>query len=422
MEPPHKSIAVVVKGYPRLSETFVAQEILALQRRGFRLQIVSLRRPTDAAVHPLHRSITCPVLYLPEYLRTEPERVRRAWRRCRREVGYRTARNAWLADLVRDPTPNRARRFGQALVMSTEMRQDIGFLYVHFLHTPGSVTRYASLLTGIPWACSAHAKDIWTTPEWEIRRKLEECDWLVTCTGANAARLTPLADSPRKVSLIYHGLDFDRFDDPQPSGGMRSPDSSTPVILLSVGRAVEKKGYEDLLKALSLLPQDLDWRFVHVGAGALLSQLKDEAAALGISERIHWRGPQPQDEVLKAYRSADVFVLSSRVAGDGDRDGLPNVLMEAQSQKLPCVSTRVSGIPELIEHGVTGLLVDQKDPAGVAGAVERLMRDPELRRRLGRAGFERVRDRFSLDRGIDKLAGMFPKSVRPFEDRILRTA
>ena len=156
-------VAVVVKGYPRLSETFVAQEILALERRGIELVIVSLRRPTDRFTHPIHTEIRSPVLYLPEYLHEAPRRVLRAWKTARRLPGYARARSMWLADLARDRTPNRVRRFGQALVLAAE-RSRVTSIHAHFLHTPSSVARYASAMLGIGWSFSAHAKDVWTTP------------------------------------------------------------------------------------------------------------------------------------------------------------------------------------------------------------------------------------------------------------------
>src|SRR5215472_886564 len=139
-------VAFVLKGYPRLSETFIAQEILGLEQRGLEILIVSLRRPTDRSMHPVHRRIRATVLYLPEYLYREPRRVWRAWRRQRRRPGYRRARRVWFADLRRDPSPNRVRRFGQALVLAAELPDDVDRLHAHFLHTPASVARYAAVL------------------------------------------------------------------------------------------------------------------------------------------------------------------------------------------------------------------------------------------------------------------------------------
>jgi glycosyltransferase involved in cell wall biosynthesis len=184
-------------------------------------------------------------------------------------------------------------------------------------------------------------------------------------------------------------------------------DENDPVRLLSVGRAVEKKGYDVLVEALLRLPDDLHWRLVHIGGGPVLPELKEKAANGGLKSHITWMGPQPQERVLDAYGKAEVFVLASRIASDGDRDGLPNVLMEAQSQGLACLSTRISAIPELILDGETGLLVPPDDPGAFASALERLIRSPALRSRLGGAGMARVRASFSHDRNIDRLAARF---------------
>jgi len=405
-------IAVVLKGYPRLSETFIAQELRAMEERGLGLALFSLRHPTDRETHPVHAEIRAPVTYLPEYLHDEPARVWRAWRHARRLPGYRAARAAWWRDFRRDPTPNRARRFGQALVLATELPENTAHLHAHFLHTPASVTRYAALLCGLAWSCSAHAKDIWTTPEWEKREKLDACAWITTCTGANALHLSELAGPTQQVMLNYHGIDPRRFPTPPGERPARDGrDAAAPVALLAVGRAVDKKGFDDLLHALALLPPDRHWRLVHIGGGPLLRALQKTAQDLGLAPRIEWRGPRPQAAVLDAYREADLFVLPCRIGADGDRDGLPNVLLEAQSQKLACVSTRVSGIPEFIEDGASGLLVEPRAPAALAGAMARAIADPALRRRLGEAGYRRTTSMFSMDAGADRLAAKFANAL-----------
>lgn len=400
-------VAFVLKGYPRLSETFIAQEIAALEKRGLEIVIVSLRHPTDGRRHPVHDEIRAPVAYLPEYLYQEPLRVWRAWRHVRRWPTYSAARALWLRDLRRDPTPNRVRRFGQALVLASELPPDIARLHVHFLHTPASVTRYCAVLRGLPWSGSAHAKDIWTTPEWEKREKLADCDWLVTCTEANRAHLAALAPAGR-VELVYHGLDFARFPPAAAARAARDgSDAADPAVLLSIGRLVEKKGTDILLEALARLPRALHWRLVHIGGGPLKAKLERLASALGIADRITWRGALPQPEILAALRAADLFALASRIAGDGDRDGLPNVLAEAQSQGLACVATAVSAIPELIEDGVTGVLVAPESPEALAQAIGALIADPRRRSVLGAAGAERVRARFALEPNLERLARRF---------------
>lgn len=411
-------VAFILKGYPRLSETFIAQEIAALERRGLDILIVSLRRPTDARRHRLHDTIRARVLYLPEYLLLEPLRVLRAWWKIRQIASYASARRLWLRDLARDPTPNRARRFGQALVLAAELPEDVKHLHAHFLHTPASVTRYAAALLGLPWTGSAHAKDIWTTPEWEKREKLGSCEWLVTCTRANREHLAALAP-PGKVELLYHGIDLARFPRNAAIGSARDG-SSEPVVILSVARLVEKKGTEILLEALARISPALQWRFVHVGGGPLLKSLQGRAARLGIEERVTWRGALTQDEVLAEYRKADVFALASRIARDGDRDGLPNVIAEAQSQGLACVATRVSAIPELVREGQTGILVPENDAEALARALESLIADPARRRALGQAAQTRVREGFALEPNIDALARRFGVGSRAH--RVLRTA
>lgn len=400
-------VAFLLKGYPRLSETFIAQEIAALEARGLDILIVSLRHPTDRKRHALHDQIRAQILYLPEYLYQEPLRVLRGWWRARRLPGYRRAAQLWWQDFKRDRTSNRIRRFGQAMVLAAELPARYRHLHAHFIHTPGSVARYAAHILQCPWTASAHARDIWITPDWEKREKLADCKWAVTCTAHNRTHLSALSDAER-VSLVYHGIDFRRFPEPPVWRPRRDGrDAQDPVRLLSVGRAVEKKGYDILLQALARLPTDLHWHFTHIGGGPLLEKLKAQAVALGIADRIVWQGSAAQDTVIEAYRAADVFALASRRDRDGDMDGLPNVLMEAQSQALPCIATTISAIPELIKDGETGLLVPSEDVGELVVALNHLIVDPVLRERLGRASAARVRQAFGMDSGIAELARRF---------------
>ncbi|WP_421995652.1 glycosyltransferase [Reyranella sp.] len=410
-------VAVVLKGWPRLSETFIAQEIAGLEARGVALEIWSLRRPTDKHRHPVHDRVRGRVVYLPEYLKDDWKRVLAGWRRARTLPGYGAARARFLADLWRDPTANRLRRWGQALVLAAELPSSIDRLYAHFLHTPASVTRYAALMRGLPWSVSAHAKDIWTSPPWEVTEKLADASWLVTCTSMGAERLRELAAQPDKVRLVYHGLDFAHLPAPSRVHGHRDgTDPNDPVVILSVGRKVEKKGYGDLLEALAELPKNLSWRFEHVGAGELGDVLKAQAGRLGIADRCTWLGAQPQAQVFAALARADLFVLASKKAADGDQDGLPNVLMEAAHQGLAIVSTRAAAIGEFIADGDNGLLVPPGDPAALRAAIARLIAHPDQRQRLAARAGEVVRARFSFDAGADWIAAALGRA-RPTEAR-----
>jgi colanic acid/amylovoran biosynthesis glycosyltransferase len=395
------TVAVLVKGYPRLSETFIVRELLGLEARGVRLLIVSLRQPTDPAVHDLHRAVRAGLLYLPEYLHQEPLRVLRGLCRALWLPGFGAALGAWLADLRRDRTANRGRRFGQALVLAAELPPEVASLYVHYLHTPGSVGRYTALIRGLPFALSAHAKDIWTTPAWEKRDKLTAARWTVTCARANLDHLRELAPLAR-IDLVHHGVDAARLCPPVRAA--RPPSADRPLQILTIARAVEKKGIDTLVEALGRLDPELPWRCVHVGDGPLRKAWQARAAALGIAERMVWQGAVPREQVARLLAAADLFCLPARIAGDGDRDGLPNVLLEALCMELAVVTTPVAAIPELIEHGRNGVLVPPDDPATLAAAIAALAVDPQRRLALGRAGRADVLAGFDAERGYDLLA------------------
>lgn len=403
MSAPAPRLAIAMKGYPRLSETFIAQELLGLQERGLSFAIWSLRQPTDADRHLMHKAITAPLHYLPEYLRDAPKRVLRGVFGALLRPALPRLLLVFLRDLSRDPTRNRLRRFGQALVMAHELPPGTAHLHVHFLHTPASVVRYAALLRGISWSFSAHAKDIWTTPDWEKREKIAAAAWGVTCTRDGHGELMRLSDGAQKVTLLYHGLDLRRFPDPPVRPPRDGADPGEPVRLLSIGRAVAKKGFDDLLAALALLPPGLHWRLVHIGGGELMASLKRQAQALGLADRIEWRGAQAQEAVIAALREADLFALPSKQAGDGDRDGLPNVVMEAASQGLAIVATRFAGIPEFVTDGVEGLLVPPGDHAALAQALAALMGAPARRQALGTAAHRRLVSDFAADAGLDRV-------------------
>ncbi len=402
-------LAVVLKGWPRLSETFIAQELVALESRGFQFELWSLRHPTDTKRHALHDALKATVHYLPEYLYQEPLRLLSGLFRSARLPGFGAALRLWLRHLMREPTPNRVRRFGQALVLASEASPDLKFVYAHFMHTPSSVALYASIMRGVEWGFSAHAKDIWLSPEWEKRDKLSRARFGVTCTYLGAEHLKSLSTAPARMDLVYHGLDLSRFPAPPPPRPALDG-SGESVTILSVGRLVEKKGYGLLLGALSRLPAHIRWRFVHVGGGDLSSKLKAQADALGLSGRIEWRGSRSQDEVITALREADIFVLPSRIADDGDRDGLPNVLMEAASQELPILSTKVSSIPEFIESGKEGILVEP-EPTALADALAGMILHPAVRARYGAAARLRLVENFGMDAGIDRLSDRLQKAL-----------
>ena len=430
-----RKLVVVLKGYPRLSETFIAQELLGLERAGIELFIVSLRHPTDSARHAVHDEIKASVMYLPEYLRDAPMRVLQGMLSSMAKPGFYRAIKRFILDLKRDFTRNRLRRFGQAMVLANEWPEQAMWLHAHFIHTPAatqamvlanewpeqamwlhahfihtpaSVADYASTILRVPWTVSAHAKDIWTSPDWELAGKLSRARWTVTCTRVGHKHLQSLSDDKSRVHLSYHGLDLERFppfERELSDNDGRDPDQ--PVVILSVGRAVEKKGFDILLEALATLPPELHWRFVHIGGGTELVTLQALAESLNIDKKISWLGAIDQSAVLEKYRGADVFALACRITSDGDRDGLPNVLVEAASQGLTCVSTAISGIPELFVDNENGLLVETENVQAMSTALQQAICEPDLRLRLGRAAQDQVRSTFDYHTSINQLVGMF---------------
>ena len=283
--------------------------------------------------------------------------------------------------------------------MATEVSNAVDALYAHFLHTPSSVARYTAIIHDIEWGFSAHAKDIWTSPDWEIKEKLNPAahgaTFGVTCTASGLKQLQRFESRKDTVSLAYHGLDLSRFPEPP----VRKADNNQSFKILSVGRLVEKKGFDRLLHALALLPDNLNWHWTHVGGGALGLDLESQAQDLNIDDQISWLGELEQPDVIEQMRKANVFILPSRVADDGDRDGLPNVLMEAASQKLPLIATPVSAIPEFITDRQHGLLVEDK-PELLAKALEELSTDQALRAQMAEAAFDRLTHEFGVDTGL----------------------
>ena len=318
--------------------------------------------------------------------------------------GFDAAADMYARDLERDDTANRRRRWGQACVLAHEAEGSLEALYAHFLHTPSSIARYAAILRGVPWSFSAHAKDIWTSPDWELQEKLNGetygAAFGATCTRFGAEHLQGLADTPERVDLVYHGLDLARFPGP-PDRPLHS--TNAPLRMMSVGRLVEKKGFDTLIDALALLPATLDWHWTHIGGGTLDCVMRARAQAAGVGDRITWRGACDQPDVIEAMRTADLFVLPSRIAADGDRDGLPNVLMEAANQLLPILSTPVSAIPEFITTGTHGLLATDSADA-FADAMQQIASDPAIGPRLAQAAHTRLHAEFTMAPGIVHLA------------------
>ena len=406
MEP---TLAIVVKGFPRLSETFIARELQAMEARGMAFSLHALRKPgSDAAL--VDNKVGAIPQYLPEYLHDAPATVARAAMAARRLPGFGAAWQAFRADLRDEFARARARRFGQACVLAGQMPASVRHIHAHFAHSPASVARYAAVMRGVSFSISAHAKDIWTAPEWDLKRKLGAAAFVTVCNRAGFDRLQSLG-TQAPLKLIYHGLAREVIA-PAPRAQTRDgSNAGDPVRIVCVARAVEKKGLRRLLDALAAMPRETHWRLDHYGGGELLDALKENACALALDGRITWHGPQPHHTVIAALNAGDVFVLPAVVGNDGDRDGIPNALLEAQARGLAVIASSVGGIDEAVSDGRTGRLVAAGDADALRLGLAELIRNPGLRQTLGAAALEHVKATGDAESGYDAISALLKERV-----------
>lgn len=391
---PAPAVGYVIRMFPQLSETFVANEILEVERRGLELRIFSYRRPLEAVPHEVVGRIRSTVFYLPDPLYRSPRALRRAARAVRSEQPerYRELRRAALARAVAQRSVDPVRRFVQAVCLTAALPgSGVRHLHAHFAHGPTEVAMLASALSKLRFSFTAHARDIYTAPRAELRAKVLAAAFVVTCTRANQDHLRELAGpgARGKIHLVYHGTDVAKFS-PGESRLRREP-----PLLLSVGRLVSKKGFASLLEACAMLRQrGHAFRCTILGEGPERERLAGLVRRLELEGIVELPGSQSQEQVLEEYRRATAFALPCKILANGDRDGIPNVLVEAMGVGLPVVSTAISGIPELVDDGINGLLVAPGRSEDLAAALERLLRDAALRARLGANARRTVVERF----------------------------
>ena len=412
------TLGYLTKRFPRLSETFILDEILGLEAAGVPLRLYAIADPAERVVQPDVAKVKSPVVYLRsgrgprrsalEALATVASHVRLVCRAPKRYLGV-------VAHIIRERRHMATlRNFAQAGRLALRLEAD-GARHVHaaFAHAPASVAHFVHLLTGLPFSFSAHAKDIYTSPPDLLARKVADASFVLTCSGSAASALAAIAGpDAAKVLLAYHGVDTERF---APPGAPPTPGSPTawasgasepaqagparaPLRVLAVGRLVAKKGYPVLFEALArLVRRGEPLTLTVIGEGADRRELEAMVDRLGLSALVRFLGARSHQQVAAAYPEADVFVQASVVLGNGDRDGVPNSLLEAMASGLAVVASEVAGIPEVVAPGC-GVLVPPGDSRALAAALARLAHDPALRARLGRAARDHVAARF--DRAV----------------------
>lgn len=403
MHPESPRIGYVLKRYPRYSETFIVNEILAHETAGLDVEIFSLRQPTDTFFPEQVSAVRAPVTYLPSAdLGAED-----FWS----ELVWANESLGGLDGILRRARgeSSRGKEVMQAIMLANVARsRGITHLHAHFATSAAEVARLAARMAGITYSFTAHAKDIFhesVEPE-DLDRKLRSASAVVTVSDFNCNYLREtFGAAADRVHRVYNGLDLERFPFTEPL--------DRPARVVAVGRLVEKKGFADLIDACAILAKHgRSFSCQMIGGGEEQSALADRIQRLGLTDRVEMLGPQPPSAVIAAIQSAALLAAPCIVGDDGNRDGLPTVLLEAMALGTPCISTNVTGIPEIVRDGDTGMLVPQRDPVALATAIERLLDQPNLRRRLAGNARQLIEDEFDIHENTRSIRELFASAQR----------
>ena len=427
-------IAYVLKGFPRLSETFIANEVRLLTQTGLSLGLFSIKSGDTMAanqnlpaVHYLPAVTSMSQISLPGWMRDNYPAFSADQKYCLRHHPLRYIRTLVFAlRCAFRYRPKSAaalkKTFIKEFLLATHIAREIDrdkayvHIHAHFCHDATTVAWMVSKLTGLPFSFTAHAKDIYQkrlNPGDLLQRKLAATRFAVTCTNANVEYLRERSSSPETIHGIYHGLNTHQFVPRTDKSHEQEVINKTPKKLLAVGRMVEKKGFIYLIEACRLLrDRGVSFQLDVVGEpGDQTSVIHDTIAEHQLEDHINLQAPVPQDALINYYRAAAIFVLPCIILDDGDRDGIPNVMAEAMACALPVVVTGISGIPELVENDVNGVLVPTRDARPLADAIERLLRNPATCNRLGEAARHRIETVFDANTTHDRLKLLFDNAL-----------
>jgi len=388
-------IAYVLKVYPRTSQTFVLAEILAHERAGLKMDIFSLRRTDDTRFHAALARVQSPVFQIAR-ASTKASLVLNELREHGRHLP-----NLW--HVVENSSANAEDLLQAARLSRAVVDRGIVHLHAHFGTVATVVARLVMKITGVSYSFTAHAKDIFhqIVDEDVLRKKLADAAGVITVSQFNVNYLKEkYADAAEGVKLIHNGLDLDEF--------RFEPAGDRPPLILAVGRLVEKKGFSYLLEACAILrSRGVRFRCEIVGGGVLESALQEQFQKLDLGDCVTLCGPMSQSDVKKKIRQARLLAAPCVHAEDQDRDGLPTILLEAMAQDTACISTTVTGIPEVLRHEETGLMVPERDEAALADACDRLLSDQVLCEVLTRNGRRLIEDNFDIDKNTAKIRASF---------------
>lgn len=403
-------IAYILLHFPYLTETFVAEEIRSLKSKGFNVRIFSLLEPGPGPSQPISQEILPITWYAPGMLSL------RLWRA---QIYYLLKDSrvfiSLLLDFLRQPMSQKqlitiAKRqiiFLKAVAIAYELKDDeVHLLHTHFAWLSGGAAWICSKLLELPFTMTVHAFDLFVSNDL-VPLLAKHASHIVAISEYNRRHVEEVvANSRKSISVIRCGVSLSRIKQNPMMGSQQSVEG--PIRILSVGSLVRKKGHAHLISACKLLQdRDVSFKCTIIGAGSEEESLRQQIHDSGLSQFIKLLGAQPHPEILEAYSRNDLFVLASVESPEGDMDGIPVVLMEAGAAGLPLISTEISGIPELVHPGETGLLVTPGDPESLANAITDLADDGDLRTVLGQNARILVEAEFNLERNVDSLAALF---------------
>jgi glycosyltransferase involved in cell wall biosynthesis len=389
-------IAYVLYAFPQLSESFILNEIVELLKKGHDVQIFSMREPLEDVMHE----------EVNEYHLLEKTHYFK--RNQIFAVNFLKLLKYFLKALVQDLynleiSKNRLKRDLKLAYFATIMDENsVELIHAHFANI-GNVARRLGKMLGLPYTLTAHAFDIYMDPDTdELQKVMNDAESVVTISEYNKNYLKGEIGVNNEINVIRCGIDLDKFK-PQ-----KKIKDDNRIRLLTVARLVEKKGIAYLIKAIPMVIKKLpNCELTIIGSGPLYDNLQQLARDLNIERYVQFKGDVSDSELMRYYEYADMFILPCIVAENGDRDGIPVSMMEAMAMQMPVISTTVSGIPELVEDSVSGILALPKDEKAIADAIITLCKDSELRIGMGEEGRKMIERKYNIVFEAEKLIGFF---------------
>ncbi len=409
------TIGYVLKKFPRLSETFILNELLQLEKLGINIIIFSIKNPFDTEdsviSHKYLKQLKAKVIYLPNKRVLKNSKIKIL------DPASDTIKEQSIESIIDDPdNEDNKNHIRASAIASICTANNITHLHSHF-GTASNVAMQASLLANISFSFTTHAKDIYKNDVnyGDLGLKINKSEFVITVSEYNKAFLgNKFKTDDHKIIRLYNGIDLHRF-----SKDSNKTNANNKDIVLAVGRLEMKKGFEFLIESARILKNKLiDFKCLIVGDGSQRSNLESLIDLYDLSNHVELLGSNNQEQIIELLYSSNVFVLPSIIDDSGDRDVLPTVLIEAMAMKVPVISTKVSAIPEIIENNISGILVEQKDPEKLAESIQILLENPELQLEFSESGRKRVESLFDIEKNAPKLAKLFEQAINKKDNKI----